>query len=254
MSQVLLEIDKGIATITINRPQAMNALNMEVVKEISQAFTQLEKDPAVVLAVLTGAGDKAFIAGADISLFLSLDQASAQAGSRAGQLVCDQIAYCSVPVIAAVNGHAFGGGMEFALACDIRLASENALFGQQEVKWGNFPGWGGCQRLPWLVGRSDAMKIILTGEPISAAEAYRMGLVSGVYPQAELLDQVYDLARKIVKNGPDNIRYAKKAVAEGARYVTQSGLALENELWGRCFAGDEPKKRVERFFASKKKC
>ncbi len=253
MNQVLLEIDRGIATVTVNRPEAMNALTMETVREIGQAFNELEKDPSVIVAILTGAGEKAFIAGADISIFLTLDQSSAQAGSQAGQIVCDKIAYCSVPVIAAVNGLAFGGGMEFALACDIRLASENAVFGQQEVLWGTFPGWGGCQRLPWLVGRSDAMKIILTGEPINAAEAYRIGLVSGVYPQGQFQEQVYELAQKIAKNGPDNIRYAKKAVAQGASYVTQSGLALENELWGRCFTADEPKKRVKQFFARNRK-
>ena len=252
MSQVVLIIEDGIATVTINRPDALNALTLEVLEEIGQIFTEIENDPSVVVAILTGAGDKAFIAGADISLFLTLDQTNAQRGSKIGQVVCDRIAYCKVPVIAAVNGFAYGGGMEFALACDIRLASENAMFGQQEVKWGNFPGWGGSQRLPWLVGRSDAMKIILTGEPISSAEAYRMGLVSDVYPSAELMDKAYELAKKIVKNGPDNIRYAKKAVSEGARYVSTAGLALENELWGRCFASDEPKKRVQRFFAKSK--
>jgi len=252
MSQVLLKIEDGIATVTINRPEALNALTLEVLEEIGRVFAEIDKDPSVVVAVLTGAGDKAFIAGADIGLFLTLDQHNAQIGSKMGQVVCDRIAYCSVPVIAAVNGFAYGGGMEFALACDIRLASENAMFGQQEVLWGNFPGWGGTQRLPGLVGRSDAMKIILTGEAINSAEAYRIGLVSGVYPQAEFMNRVYELAKKIVKNGPDNIRYAKKAVAEGARYVSSAGLALENELWGRCFASDEPKKRVQRFFAKSK--
>lgn len=251
MSEVLLKIQDGIATVTINRPEALNALTLDVVEEIGRAFAGIDRDPSVVVAVLTGAGDKAFIAGADIGLFLTLDQPNAQKGSQIGQLVCNSIAYCSVPVIAAVNGFAYGGGMEFALACDIRLASENAMFGQQEVLWGNFPGWGGTQRLPRLVGQSDAMKIILTGEPINSAEAYRMGLVSGVYPQDGFMDSVYELAGKIVRNGPDNIRYAKKAVVEGIR-ISSAGLALENELWGRCFAGDEPKKRVQRFFAKSK--
>ncbi|MFZ5643743.1 MAG: enoyl-CoA hydratase/isomerase family protein [Bacillota bacterium] len=252
MGHVLLKIEDGIATVTINRPEALNALNLDILQEIGQAFDEIEKDPSVVVAILTGAGDKAFIAGADISIFMTLDQPTAQKGSKMGQVVCDKIAYCSVPVIAAVNGFAYGGGNEFALACDIRLASENAMFGQQEVLWGNFPGWGGSQRLPGLVGRSDAMKMILTGEPINAAEAYRIGLVSGVYPQAEFMDRVYELAKKIVRNGPDNIRYAKKAVSQGARYVSEAGLALENELWGRCFASDEPKKRVQRFFSKSK--
>ncbi|MDH7479950.1 MAG: enoyl-CoA hydratase/isomerase family protein, partial [Syntrophomonadaceae bacterium] len=197
MSQVILNIDDGIATVTVNRPRVMNALNLETVREIGRAFQQIEEDPSVVVAVLTGAGDQAFIGGADISLFLSLDQNTAQMGSQLGQRVCDTIAYCSVPVIAAVNGIAYGGGMEFALACDIRLASENAVFGQLEVKWGNLPGWGGTQRLPWLVSRSDAMRIILSGEPFSAAEAYRMGLVSAVYPPSEFHQQVYRLARQI---------------------------------------------------------
>ncbi|NPV92129.1 MAG: crotonase [Firmicutes bacterium] len=253
MSLVLLEINGGIATVTVNRPEYMNSLTLDTVREIDRAFGAIEDDPSVVAAILTGAGDKAFIAGVDLSVMLTLDQRTAQAGSRMGQIVCDRIAYCKAPVIAAVNGVAYGGGMEFALACDIRVASENAMFGQQEVLWGNFPGWGGTQRLPGLVGRSDAMKMILTGDPINAAEAYRIGLVSDVYPPGEFQERVLALAKKIVKNGPDNVRYAKKAVAEGCRYVNQSGLSLENELWGLCFTSDEPRKRVERFFARGKK-
>lgn len=251
MKDVLLEIENGVALVTINRAQFMNALNLDVLKEISQAFDEIAANSSLTLAVLTGAGNSAFIAGADIKLFLNLDQAGAQAGSEAGQLVCEQIAGSPVPVIAAVNGLAFGGGMEFALACDIRLASENAMFGQQEVLWGCFPGWGGSQRLPRLIGRSDAMKMILTGEPIDAAEAYRVGLVSAVYPAVEFRQRVKEFTNKIIKNGRDNIRYAKKAVAQGAPYVNQAGLSLENELWGRCFTSDEPRKRVERFLNQK---
>jgi Enoyl-CoA hydratase/carnithine racemase len=251
MSNVLLDVKNGVATVTINRPELMNALNLEVLEQISRAFDEIAADSSLTLAVLTGAGSTAFMAGADIKLFLNMDQAMAQAGSEMGQMVCEQIASCPVPVIAAVNGLAFGGGMEFALACDIRLASDNAMFGQQEVLWGCFPGWGGTQRLPRLIGRSDAMKMILTGEPISAAEAYRIGLVSAVYPAAEFRQRVAEFTNKILKNGCDNIRYAKKAVSYGAPYIDQAGLSLENELWGRCFASDEPRRRVEKFLNKK---
>ncbi|MEQ8174737.1 MAG: enoyl-CoA hydratase/isomerase family protein [Syntrophomonadaceae bacterium] len=247
MNDVLLDIKNGVATVTINRPELMNALDMEVLQQISRAFDEINAEPSLSIAVLTGAGGKAFIAGADIKLFLNLDQATAQAGSEAGQVVCEQIANCSVPVIAAVNGLAFGGGMEFALACDIRLASDNAMFGQQEVLWGCFPGWGGTQRLPRLIGRSDAMKMILTGDPINAAEAYRIGLVSAVYTAVEFRQRVTEFTGKIVKNGLNNIKYAKKAVARGLPCIDQAGLSLENELWGRCFTDDEPHKRVEKF-------
>lgn len=253
MNDVLLAIQNGVATVTINRPELMNALNLDVVEQISQAFDKITADTTLSLAVLTGAGSNAFIAGADIKLFLNLDQNMAQIGSEAGQIVCEQIATCPVPVIAAVNGLAFGGGMEFALACDIRLAADNAMFGQQEVLWGCFPGWGGTQRLPRLIGRSDAMKMILTGEPINAAEAYRIGLVSAVYPASEFRQRVAEFVNTIVKNGCENIRYAKKAVALGAPYIHQSGLSLENELWGRCFTSDEPRKRVEKFLNKKPK-
>jgi len=251
MSNVLLDVKNGVATVTINRPELMNALNLEVLEQISRAFDDIAADSSLTLAVLTGAGSTAFMAGADIKLFLNMDQAMAQAGSETGQMVCEQIASCPVPVIAAINGLAFGGGMEFALACDIRLASDNAMFGQQEVLWGCFPGWGGTQRLPRLIGRSDAMKMILTGEPISAAEAYRIGLVSAVYPAAEFRQRVAEFTNKILKNGCDNIRYAKKAVSYGAPYIDQAGLSLENELWGRCFASDEPRRRVEKFLNKK---
>lgn len=251
MESVMLNIENGVATVTINRPESMNSLNLDVLQKIKHSFQEIAADPSLTVAVLTGAGDKAFIAGADIKLFLALDQAAAQAGSEEGQVVCEQIANCPVPVIAAVNGLAFGGGMEFALACDIRLASDNAMFGQQEVLWGCFPGWGGTQRLPHLIGRSDAMKIILTGEPISAVEAYRIGLVSAVYPSAEFRQKVTEFASKIVKNGCSNIRYAKKAVACGAPCTDQAGLSLESELWGRCFSSDEPRQRVEKFLKLK---
>ncbi len=253
MEKVLLNIDKGIATVTINNTKALNALSVDVMEEIIETFNKIDRDASVVVAVITGAGDKAFAAGADLTTFETATQETGITMSKLGQLLCDTIAHCRVPVIAAVNGVAFGGGMETTLACDIRLAAENAKFGQQEVIWGIMPAWGGTQRLPQLVGKSDAMKILLTGEPINAQEAYRMGLVSGVYPQADLMNQAYELAKKIVNNGPDNVRFIKKVVAEGETYITRAGLAMEGEMLGRCFNSGEPWKRVEKFLANSKK-
>lgn len=252
MEKVILTIDNGLATVTINNVKTHNALAVDVLEGLIQAFTQIDKDSSVIVAILTGAGDKAFAAGADLSTFMTTTPEDAIEMSKLGQAACNSIAYCSVPVIAAINGVAYGGGMEVALACDIRIASENAKFGQQEANWGIIPAWGGTQRLQMVVGQSDAMRIILTAEPFDAQEAYRMSLVSAVYPQAELMDRSYEMAKKIVAIGGAHIRYAKKAMAQGANYVTKAGLALENELIAHCFRLGTPKKRVEKFLAKKK--
>jgi enoyl-CoA hydratase len=252
MSRVILDIKDGVARVTLNTPETYNALTKEMVEEIYEVFGKIEDDPTAVVAVVTGAG-KAFAAGADISTFLTSDQESSRAMSKLGQVVYDRIAYSKVAVIAAINGVAFGGGLELALCSDIRIASEKAKFGAQEAVWGLLPGWGGTQRLPWIVGRSNAMKILLTGDIFDANEAYRMGMVSDVYQQDEFRDKVDELANKIARNGPDNIHYIKRCVTEGASYTTRSGLALENEALGLCFLKGVPKQRAKKFLAKKKK-
>jgi enoyl-CoA hydratase len=250
MSRVLLEITGGVAKVTLNTPETYNALTKEMVDELYEVFEKIEEIPAVVAAVVTGAG-KAFAAGADISTFLNSDQESARAMSKLGQKVYERIASSRAAVIAAVNGVAFGGGLELALCCDIRVASEKAKFGAQEAVWGLLPGWGGTQRLPWIVGRSDAMKILLTGEIFDAAAAYRMGMLSDVWPQDVFLEKAEALAKKIADNGPDNIRYIKRCVSEGAAYTTRSGLALENEALGLCFLKGVPAQRAKAFLEKK---
>jgi enoyl-CoA hydratase len=252
MSKVKLQISEGVAKVTLNTPETYNALTKEMVEELYEVFGRIEEDPAAVVSVITGEG-KAFAAGADISTFLTSTQEGSRAMSKLGQVVYDRIAYSKTAVIAAVNGVAFGGGLELALCSDIRIASEKARFGAQEASWGLLPGWGGTQRLPWIVGRSDAMKILLTGDVFDANEAYRMGMVSDVYPVEGFLDRVYEFALKIAKNGPDNIYYIKRCVAEGVSYTTKAGLALENEALGLCFLKGVPKQRAEVFLAEKNK-
>jgi enoyl-CoA hydratase len=251
MSRVLLEVTDGVAKVTLNTPESYNALTKEMILELYDVFGRIEEDPSVVVSFITGAG-KAFAAGADISTFLTSTQESSRAMSKLGQTVYDRIAHSKTAVIAAVNGVAFGGGLELALCSDIRLASEKAKFGAQEGAWGLLPGWGGTQRLPWIVGRSDAMKILMTGDVFDAAEAYRMGMVSEVHPADEFIDKAYDLAKKIAANGPDNIYYIKRCVSEGAEYTTRSGLALENEALGLCFLKGVPTQRAKTFLERKK--
>jgi enoyl-CoA hydratase len=251
MSNVILEFDDGVAKVTLNTPETYNALTKEMVTDLYDAFGEIEDEPSAVVSVITGAG-KAFAAGADISTFLTSTAESSRAMSKLGQVVYDRIAYSKTAVIAAVNGVAFGGGLELALCSDIRLASEKAKFGAQEAAWGLLPGWGGTQRLPWIVGRSNAMKILLTGDIFTAQDAYRMGMVSDVYAPEEFMDKAYELARKIADNGPDNIYYIKRCVAEGASYTTKAGSALENEALGLCFLKGVPKQRAKAFLAEKK--
>ncbi|MDR1042675.1 MAG: enoyl-CoA hydratase/isomerase family protein [Clostridiales Family XIII bacterium] len=251
MERVVLNISDGVANVTLNTPDTYNALTKGMVDDLYDAFESIEEDPDAVVTVVTGAG-KAFAAGADISTFLTSDQESSRAMSKFGQKVYGRIAGSKTAVIAAVNGAAFGGGLELAACCDIRIASEKAKFGAQEAAWGLLPGWGGTQRLPWLVGRSNAMKILLTGDIFDAVDAYRMGFVSEVSTADEFTGKVEELAKKIARNGPDNIYYIKRCVSEGAGYTTSAGLALENESLGLCFLKGVPGQRAEAFFNKKK--
>lgn len=222
-SHVLYAESDSVATVTINRPEVRNALNVRTVEELGAVFDVLKNNAAVRVVVLTGAGEKAFVAGADISEIVGLSAASGAEFSRRGQMVFDAIEALGKPVIAAVNGFALGGGCELAMACTMRVASETAVFGQPEVKLGLIPGYGGTQRLPRLIGKSRALQLLLTGDTISAAEALRIGLVDRVVPVAELMKAVDELARKIVSNAPIAVQYVMEAVTRG-EYLAEATL------------------------------
>src|SRR5262245_25347045 len=212
---LLYEKKAGIAYVRVNRPAVRNALNAQTVRELGEAFEQAKKDDEVRVIILTGSGDKAFVSGADINELAVQTPLSGAQYSRAGQAVFDRIEEIGKPVIAAVNGYALGGGCELAMACTFRIASENAVLGQPEVKLGIIPGYGGSQRLPRLVGKGRAMQILLTGDMLPAAEALRIGLVNEVVPQSGLLARAEELARKIMANGPLAVELCLEAVNRG---------------------------------------
>lgn len=226
----------AIAYVTVNRPKVLNALNMATMKELHAAFTSVRDDAEVRVAILTGSGEKAFIAGADIGELATQDAVSGKEYAMRGQAVLDLIENCGKPVIACVNGFALGGGCEVAMACTMRLASENAKLGQPEVKLGIIPGYGGTQRLPRLVGKGLANQLVLTGEMITAQEAHRIGLVNEVTAPAELVPRAEAIAQKIIANAPLAIRYCLEAVNKGMEMTLQEGLFLEASLFGVCCA------------------
>ena len=232
MTFTLVEKADRIAWVTLNRPEKLNALNNEVLEELEQIFADLEQDAKVGVVVLTGAGEKAFVAGADIAELRTLDTAGARVQALRGQAVYQRIESLPKPVIAAVNGFALGGGCELALACHIRIASETARFGLPEVSLGIIPGYGGTQRLARLVGKGVALDLILSGEMTPAAEALRMGLVSRVVPAADLLATAQKLARTILSRGPLALRSALAAVNEGLEMPQEQGLQYEAALFG----------------------
>jgi enoyl-CoA hydratase len=237
----------SIAVITINRSAVRNALNSVTVRELAAAFEQARDDAAVRVVILTGAGDKAFVAGADINELAVQSPVTGKEYAFAGQRVFDSIENLGKPVIAAVNGYALGGGCELAMACTFRIASENAVFGQPEVKLGIIPGYGGSQRLPRLVGKGRGMQILLTGEMVSAAEALRIGLANQVVPQGELLAAAEGIARKIIANAPLAVRYVLEAVNRGMEMTQTEGQFLEATLFGLCCATDDMKEGTRAF-------
>lgn len=247
MSVLSIETAQRVAWVTIQRPEKLNALNEDVLKELDCAFAGLEHDGNVGVVVLTGAGEKAFVAGADISELKDLDSASARVQALKGQAVFQRIEDLSKPVIAAVNGFALGGGCELALACHLRLASENARFGLPEVSLGIIPGYGGTQRLPRLVGKGVALDMILSGEMVGAADALRMGLVSRVFPQAELKAGVEKLANTILSRGPLALRSALTAVHQGLEMPQDQGLQFEAALFGLLAASQDMKEGMGAF-------
>lgn len=251
-TSLLFELSDGIARITINRPDKLNALNATVIAELGDAVTRVETDAAVRAVILTGAGPKAFVAGADISELAEQTPLGGKARSALGQQVFRRLERCGKPVIAAVNGFALGGGCELAMACHIRLASDNAKFGQPEVKLGIGPGYGGTARLPRLVGRGRALELLLTGGMIDAAEAYRIGLVNRVVPADRLLPEAEALARAILENGPLAIRACLEAVDAGLDSSLDQALLLEADHFGLLSASSDMKEGTKAFLEKRK--
>jgi enoyl-CoA hydratase len=235
MASVRVEASDGIAWVTIDRPEALNSLSRAIVGEMTETFARLEGDAAVGVVLLTGAGEKAFIAGADIAELARETPASARENSTRGHAMCRAIETCGKPVVAVVNGYALGGGCEVALACHMRIASETARFGLPEVGLGIIPGYGGTQRLPRLVGLGAAVEMIATGRPISAQEAHRIGLISRVVPPAELRGAAEALARDILKNGPLAVRAALDVALAGLQGTLRAGCDLESDAFGRIY-------------------
>jgi enoyl-CoA hydratase len=244
---IKLEKKNQIAYITIDRPKVLNALNMATMQEIKQAFADAKQDVDVRVVILTGAGEKAFVAGADIGELSQHTPVSAKEYTHQGQAILDAIENLGKPVIACINGFALGGGCELAMACTLRLASENAKLGQPEVKLGLIPGYGGTQRLPRLVGKGVAMQLVLTGEMISAQEAHRIGLVNEVVPAGELIARAEAIAAKIIANAPLAIQYAIEAVNHGLDLTLADGLFLEATLFGVCCSTEDKNEGTKAF-------
>ncbi len=236
-----------IAYITVARPKVLNALNSATIAELNQAFSMVRDDDDLRVAILTGEGEKAFIAGADINELATQGPVQGKEYAQRGQAVLDLIESCGKPVIACVNGFALGGGCEVAMACTLRLASDNAKFGQPEVKLGIIPGYGGTQRLPRLVGKGRALQVLLSGEMITAQEAYRIGLVNEIVPLGELLPRAEALAAKIMANGPLACKYVIEAVNKGMEMTLKEGLFLEASLFGVCCATEDKNEGTKAF-------
>jgi enoyl-CoA hydratase len=244
---LLFEKKGTIAYVTVNRPKVLNALNMATMEELRRVFHAIKQDDEVRVVILTGSGEKAFIAGADISELARQDAVQGKEYTHRGQSVLNLIENLGKPVIACVNGFALGGGCEIAMACTMRLASENAKLGQPEVKLGIIPGYGGTQRLPRLVGKGIAMQLVLAGEMISAQEAHRIGLVNEVLATAELIPRAEAIAQKIIANAPLAVQYAMDAVNKGVEMTLQEGLYLEATLFGVCCATEDKKEGTTAF-------
>jgi enoyl-CoA hydratase/carnithine racemase len=251
LENVLYEKKDAIAYVTVNRPKVLNALNTPTWSDIRTAFEDARDDPAVHGVILTGAGSKAFIAGADINELGKATALDAERASRFGQEVLDLIENLGKPVIAAVNGFALGGGCETAMACTMRIAVDTAKFGQPEVTLGLVPGGGGTQRLPRLVGKGRALQLILSAEMISAQEAYRIGLVNEIVPAADLLPRAEAILKKIASNAPMAVKFALTAVNKGLQTSQDEGLLLEASYFGLC-AGTEDKKEGTSAFLEKR--
>jgi enoyl-CoA hydratase len=251
-TNVTLQVQDRIATVAVNRPDKMNALNERTIRELGQAFDEIAARDDVGGVIVTGVGEKAFVAGADISELSRMGPVDGVQVSRLGQEVFRRVELSRKPVIAAVNGFALGGGCELALACHLRIASENAQFGLPEVKLGIIPGYGGTLRLPRIVGKGRALELMLTGDRITADEAYRIGLVNKVVPQAELRDAARALLSTILANGPVAVGLAIECTTRGMEMSVDDGLALESNLFGLLAATSDMHEGMKAFLEKRK--
>lgn len=251
MGFVTYEQEGFVGLITINRPKALNALNSEVLKDLEAVIDAVDLDNTRAL-ILTGAGEKSFVAGADIGEMSTLTKAEGEAFGKIGNDVFRKIETLPIPVIAAVNGFALGGGCEIAMSCDIRLCADNAIFGQPEVGLGITPGFGGTQRLARIVGVGKAKEMIYTAFNIKADEAYRIGLVNAVYTQEELLPAAKKMAAKIASNAPIAVRACKKAINDGLDAAMDDAIVIEEKLFGSCFESEDQKNGMSAFLNKKK--
>lgn len=252
MGNILKHINDKTATLTINRPEALNAFNEDVIEELEFVIEETIQDDKVGVIIITGAGEKSFIAGADIKAMQKMDQASALDFGEKGQLLTKMIENSPKPVIAAVNGFALGGGCEISLACHIRIASENAIFSQPEVSLGILPGWGGTQRLPRIIGYGLANEMIVSGKMVDAKEALRIGLVNHVVALTDLLDKCDEVASQILKNGPNAIAQSLKCINGSIGLDLESGLKMEVTRFSELFSTDETKEGLSAFVEKRK--
>jgi enoyl-CoA hydratase len=248
---LLAELENGILTITINRPDKLNALNQKTVEEIGKTIKKAESNNNVKAIIITGSGQKSFVAGADINEFIGLSVEQGKALAQAGQNVFKSIETCSKPVIAAVNGFALGGGCELSMACHLRIASENAKFGQPEVNLGLIAGYGGTQRLIQYIGKTKAMELHMTGEPITAQQALDLGLVNYVVPQDQLIAKCIELLEKIMSKSPMAIKSVVKSINAYFENNTD-GFKVENEEFGKCCATEDFKEGINAFMEKRK--
>ncbi len=251
MEFIKYETEGPVGIITIDRQPAMNALNSQVLEELEAAFDAVDQETIRCL-ILTGAGPKAFVSGADIGEMSTLTKAEGEAFGKKGNDVFRKIETFPIPVICAVNGFALGGGCELSMSCDIRICSDNAVFGQPEVGLGITPGFGGTQRLARLVGPGMAKQMIYTARNIKSDEAYRIGLVNAVYPQEELMDQAKKMAAGIAKNAPIAVRNCKKAINEGLQVDMDKAIVIEEKLFGDCFQTHDQVEGMDAFLTKRK--
>ena len=250
MEFINYEVEGAVGVITINRPKALNALNSQVLDELNETLDAVDVN-VIRCLVLTGAGEKSFVAGADIAEMSTLTKAEGEAFGKKGNDVFRKLETFPIPVIAAVNGFALGGGCELSMSCDIRICSDNAMFGQPEVGLGITPGFGGTQRLARTVGVGMAKQLIYTARNIKADEALRIGLVNAVYPQAELMDEALKMASTIAGNAPIAVRNCKKAINDGLQVDIDAALVIEEKLFGDCFESYDQKEGMANFLRKK---
>ena len=252
LKNVIYEKSEGIAIITINRPDALNALNAETIDEILQCLEDIAKDDNVRAVILTGAGPKAFCAGADIKAMKGMTALDARKLSQMGYKLCKAIENLEKPVIAAINGYALGGGLEVAMACDLRIASEKARMGQTEINIGLIPGWGGTQRLPRLVGKTLAKEMVFTGKMIDAQTAYQRGLVNKVVPPEQLMDAAKEIAKELASKAPVALKLSKMLINYGLETDLDTALVLEREAFGVVASTEDLQEGVSAFLEKRK--